>query len=113
MHEMSIAESLFEIIGEQIQKNSLTRVTVIRMRIGEMSGVVPDALEFAFEVLARGTPVEGARLEVTRIPMQGRCDECTREFPVENYFFECPGCGSGKVRVTAGEELSLDELEGE
>lgn len=113
MHEMSIAQSLFEIIEEEIGKNGLKRITAVRMKIGEMAAVVPESLEFCFEVLARGTPVEGAVLEMTVIPLTGRCGTCREEFTVRDYIFECPACRSADVTLVAGEELCLEELEGE
>lgn len=113
MHEMSIAQSLFEIINEEIRKNRFSRITAVRMKIGEMTAVVPESLEFCFEVLARGTPVEGADLEMTVVPVTGRCGSCGDEFAVENYCFECPGCKSVEINLIAGEELRIYELEGE
>jgi hydrogenase nickel incorporation protein HypA/HybF len=113
MHEMSIVQSLFEIIGEEVRKNDLARVTLVRMRVGEMSGLVPDSIEFCFEVLARETPVEGAKLEITVVPITGHCASCGCEFPVRDLNFTCPGCGGLDVDTVGGEELCLDELEGE
>ena len=113
MHEMSIVQSLFEIIEEAVRANGLERVTTVRMRVGEMAAVVPDSLEFCFEVLARGTPVEGARLDITVIPVSGTCSACRREFQVTDWLSACPGCGSASVALTGGDELCLDELEGE
>lgn len=110
---MSIAQSVFEIIEETMRKNDLTRVTAVRMRIGKMQAVVPDSLEFCFEVLARGTPVEGAVLEMTVVPLTGRCRTCGSEFGVEDLNFACPGCGGPDIDLTGGDELCLDELEGE
>ncbi len=110
---MSIAQSLLEIIGEAARKNDLGKVTVVRMRIGRMSAVVPEALEFCFEVMARGTPAEGAKLEVAVVPLSGECLACGRSFALEDLRFDCPECGSPSVRLTGGEELHLDELEGE
>lgn len=113
VHEMSIVQSLFEIIEEAMLANGLTRVTAVRMRVGEMAAVVPDSLDFCFEVLARGTRVEGAVLEMTVVPLTGKCGPCGREFPVVDYQFACPDCLSTSITLIGGEELCLDELEGE
>ena len=113
MHEMSIAMSLFQIIEEEIIRSNLSRVTLVRLRIGEMSTVVPEALEFCFGVLAEGTPVAGATLECDIVPITGLCRSCRREFTVEDYLFRCPDCRSAEVDMVTGEELCLAELEGE
>jgi hydrogenase nickel incorporation protein HypA/HybF len=113
MHEMSIAQSLFEIINEEVRRAELERVTVVRLRIGEMSTVVPDALEFCFEVLARDTVVEGASLECTMVPVTGSCLACGESFTIKDMLFKCPRCDSVDVEMTGGDELRIYELEGE
>jgi hydrogenase nickel incorporation protein HypA/HybF len=113
MHEMSIAESLIEIVEGAARGNGLRRVTVVRMRVGEMSGVVPSALEFCFDAVTRGTFAEGARLEIATVPVRGACTECRHGFDVRDNRFACPACGSPLVAVSGGQELSVDELEGE
>ena len=113
MHEMSIAQSLFEIINEEVRRAELDRITVVRLQIGEMSTVVPDALEFCFEVLARGTVVEGAALECTIVPVTGSCRTCGESFTIRDMFFKCTECDSVDIEMTGGDELRIYELEGE
>jgi hydrogenase nickel incorporation protein HypA/HybF len=110
---MSIALSLFQMIEEEMRRSDLNRVDLVRLKIGEMSAVVPEALEFCFEVVAEGTSVAGAILECDIVPLTGLCRSCRREFPVKDFLFRCPDCRSGEVEVVAGEELCLAELEGE
>jgi hydrogenase nickel incorporation protein HypA/HybF len=111
MHELSIMESALGLAVEQARQAGAKRVHVIRLRIGALSGVVPEALEFAFEALTPGTAAEGARLDVEHIPARFWCGTCTREFEAENMFPECPGCQRPSAELRAGREMELASLE--
>lgn len=87
------------------------RIHRLTMRIGPLSGVVPEALEFAFDVLAQGTIAEGAKLEVERVPIRCYCPTCRLEFQPEDFLYECPRCHDSRVEVHAGRELELASLE--
>jgi hydrogenase nickel incorporation protein HypA/HybF len=107
LHELSITQSMVELC----EKNADGRkVLSVIMEIGELSGVVPDAVEFCFEACSRDTLLDGARLIIERIPGQGRCG-CGAESPVSSYFDPCPVCGGFGMSVIAGEELRVRELE--
>lgn len=108
MHEMSITQSVVEICEKNAEGR---RVLAVTLEIGELSGVVPDAVEFCFEACAQGTLLEGARLIIERVPGRGECGTCGKEVPVRTYFDPCSACGAFGVRVTAGEELRVKELE--
>jgi hydrogenase nickel incorporation protein HypA/HybF len=86
------------------------KVVSVIMEIGELSGVVPDAVEFCFEACSSGTLLEGSRLIIERIPGRGRCG-CGAESPLSSYYDSCPGCGGFGLTVIAGEELRVRELE--
>ena len=76
MHEMSLAESVIEIVATAAERASAVHVNTIRLEIGELSCVGADALRFCFDAVARGTVAERARLEIIRIPGEGACDAC-------------------------------------
>lgn len=84
-----------------------TRVNTIRLTIGELTGIVPDALEFAFEALSRGTIAEGGSLEITLVPARSRCTECGNEFSHDGIDRRCPACGSFLCEVLGGDELII------
>jgi len=113
MHEMSIVEGLIAIISETAEKHRMTRIEKVNLRIGAMRQVVPDALQFAFEVLGEGTIAEGAKIHITEIPLRARCGSCGDEFTVEQYSFICPACGSSDVAVVEGKELYIESIEGD
>ena len=110
MHEMAIAEGIFDIAKEQAEREHSPRITKIGLLIGEMAGVEEDALRFCFSALVRGTLAEGAELSIARVPLVGRCAACGHEQPIEKYNFVCPACGGG-LGIVSGRELRVDYLE--
>ena len=111
MHEMSIAQSLLEIIREEMAKNDAKVLRSVRLHIGQLTAIVPESLSFCFEVMTAGTDLEGAKLIMEIIPLVGYCENCKKEFPIENYAFECPFCRSTEIKTISGEELSIVEME--
>src|SRR5688572_10215950 len=112
MHELSIAVSLIEVATEQIELRGLPRVEAVHLRLGDLSGVVPDALLFSFEVAAAGTLLQGARLEIERVPVTVHCGSCDadRELPSIQRLL-CPICGEPTPEVIRGREIELFALE--
>lgn len=117
MHELSIAESLLKIIGEEMEKHGVTRLTRVKIVCGQMSAIVPEALEMAFEVLTAGTPQEGAVIELEERPIRVRCRECGQEFSPskeEMYLMPCPHCDTELGHtLLSGKELYIEHIEAE
>jgi len=111
MHEMSIVENLLEIIQRHAPTNGAARVKVIRLRIGEMTAVVPESLRFCFEVASEGTVAQGADLQIESVPIVGHCQTCNSDFEVEADVFICPNCDSLSVELTSGNELDVVNVE--
>lgn len=107
MHELAIAESVVEAILERTGEKT---VTIIRIQIGQLSGVVTDAFEFSFELAAAGTPLEGAALEIERPGGVLHCRSCGRDDERDDLILLCD-CGSADVDVVAGRELQLTSVE--
>ena len=110
MHEMSIAESLVDLIEDEARNESFTQVRRIAVKIGALGHVEPAALQFCFDVVARGTVAEGASLHIETVPGAGWCPRCNRLVAIVQRYDPCPACGS-QVAMTAGNELRLAELE--
>jgi hydrogenase nickel incorporation protein HypA/HybF len=108
MHELAIAESIVRIASNHAGER---RVTKVELRVGALRQVVPSALEFSFELVAQGTPVEGAELEIEEVPVRGRCEDCGAESQIEGFPLRCERCGGLDLEVIAGEELSVESLE--
>ena len=118
MHEAGIAVNLIEAVQQRlaaepgVPPHALpSRVSVIHVRVGELSGVSPDALDFAFECLAATTPLAGARLVFDLVPLILACDACGQQSPVEDLVFRCGVCGSESTRIVSGRELEVRTLD--
>lgn len=111
MHEMSIAQSILKIALAEAMKNGARKIKVVRIRAGELRGIVPDQLSFFFEFLTKETPAEGAALEVEKVPIKAGCKSCEHIFMVQDFEFLCPECGSKDVDVIEGLELAVKEIE--
>lgn len=107
MHEVSMMQNTLDIAITQAQLNKATKIERLTMNIGELSGVIPEALEFAFEVLIQGTMAENAQLEIRNIPVVCYCQKCDRNFQPEEYIYECPQCQQICTNILTGRELEL------
>jgi hydrogenase nickel incorporation protein HypA/HybF len=108
MHEMSITQSVVEICEGHAGGR---RVIEVVLEIGELSGVVPDSIEFCFDACTRGTLLEGAKLTLEVVPGIGCCPSCARELPIKSLFDPCSSCGAFGLAIVTGEELRVKELE--
>ena len=106
MHELAIAESVVSTVLERTGG----RVRVVRLRVGRLSGVVPDALTFCFELAATGTALEGARLEIAEQAGRAHCRACDSDFAMRDEFLLCD-CGSADVELLSGRELQVTSVE--
>jgi len=111
MHELSIMQSVLHQVSEETRKAGSTKVHEIRLRVGTLSGVVAEALQFAFEAVAPGTPAEGAKLTIETVPARFWCDDCRSEFASPDMLAECPQCHKFSRELRAGRELELAALE--
>jgi hydrogenase nickel incorporation protein HypA/HybF len=111
MHEVVICEALLGQLATLAEEHGWTRLQRVRVRLGLLCGVVPDALEFAFEALTPGTLAEGAKLAIEHVPARFWCAKCLREFESDNMFAECRECHSLSGELRAGREMELASLE--
>lgn len=108
MHELAIAESIVTIAERHAAGRPVMRV---ELRIGHLRQVVPAALDFAFQLLTRGTVLDGAELAIEDVPARGRCRACRTETTMTGFPLACSACGGLDLEVLAGEELQVDSLE--
>lgn len=111
MHEMSIISGVIDAVVQPAKDAGALRVLSIRLRIGDMTEVVDEALEFAFGVLTEGTLCEGAELQVTKVHPRSLCFECGNEFDHDRFHRSCPQCGSYETQLLRGRELEIESIE--
>ena len=111
MHEMGITQGILAASFEAAEEAGATRITEIRVSVGELTEVMDFALQFAFESLTPGTMAEGAVLLVNHVPARSKCLECGTEFEHDRFEMICPNCGSFALESLSGRELQIDSIE--
>ncbi|AVV44081.1 hydrogenase maturation nickel metallochaperone HypA [Streptomyces sp. ID05-04B] len=112
MHEMSVALAVVDQVAEAAGRSAgVTAVRSVRLRVGELAGVVPDALAFSFELACAGTLLEGAELITEAVPGRARCTPCAHEWAVGMPpRLTCPACGATHTELLAGRELQIVDV---
>jgi len=111
MHEASIIESVLETATAEARKAGAVRIERLRLRVGILSGVVPEALEFAFAALKCDTIAAAATLEIQTVPATFRCLDCGTRPELAEMMFTCPACSGPLVVDSGGNQLELAQLE--
>mgnify|MGYP001192957698 CR=1 FL=1 len=112
MHELSIATGIIEIATKEASEKKLTHIEEIGVKVGALTGVNPDALQFAFEAARADTPLAAAELRIEYVEISGVCRTCGRDVRVVDYGFICEHCGSTDLEIKQGEELEITYLTG-
>lgn len=107
MHELGITRSVVAICTEHARGATVKRVT---LEIGQLSAVLPEAVRFCFDICAKGTPLEGAVLDIIEVPGGALCRDCGATVALAALYGRC-GCGSANLKLVAGEELKVKEME--
>jgi hydrogenase nickel incorporation protein HypA/HybF len=108
MHELSVATAVVE---TALRHADDRRVTAVTVRMGALRQVVPDSLRFYFEIVARDSECEGARLELIEVPARLRCSACGYGWEPSFPSFRCERCGSADTEVLSGQELEVEFIE--
>ena len=111
MHELSIARSVLEIVRQTIPENDWKDVQTVRLKIGDVSGVVPESLDFSFSAIASDTPFVNAKLEIERVPFSLHCNKCGRQSTNYSGLIVCQYCTSMDTTILSGTELLVSEIE--
>jgi hydrogenase nickel incorporation protein HypA/HybF len=111
MHEMSLAESVLQIIEEAAFDQDFQHVRSVILEIGQLAAVEKDAMRFCFDAVMQGSVAEGALLEIIEFPGAGWCEECASTVQISEQPAACPQCGGYRVRATGGMEMRVKALE--
>jgi len=107
MHELAITQSVVDMV---VERTAGRRVGLVRLDVGALSGVVPDAMQFCYELLTDGTSLEGSTLVIEQTPGAAHCRTCGQDFALDDLILLCP-CGSADVDLVAGRELRVLSVE--
>ena len=112
MHEMGIALQIIQIAQESIPADLRgARVERIRLKVGQLAGVVPDSLRFCFEAVSQDTPLAGAQLHIEEVAVVARCQDCGHRWTITAPAFVCEKCHSGALTLLSGRELDIEAID--
>jgi hydrogenase nickel incorporation protein HypA/HybF len=104
-------QSTLQLAEEHALKAGGTAISRICIRVGAVSGVVPESLEFAFDVLKIGTLAKSASLQIERVTAEFHCPQCRSSKQLDEVRFDCPDCGALMTLGPGGADLELSHLE--
>lgn len=111
MHELGAAHEILALVQHYVPEADARRVRAVRVRVGDLAGIVVPSLDFCFEAIVAGTPWREARLVVERVPARAGCLECGGVFATQAPGAGCPVCGAARVRMVSGHELHVDAVD--
>lgn len=111
MHELGIAQNILDIVQQSVPDGQVSAVKKIRIRVGRLSGVVPDSLEFCIKALLSETGMKQAGLAMETMPTVSLCRDCRQKFTVDDFVFSCPACKSANLELISGKELEVVDIE--
>lgn len=108
---MSIAQDILEIVSQYVPPEQMSAVRAVRLKLGALSGIVAESLEFCFSAIVADTPLEQANLYIERVPTRADCPDCGNSFLIDDPVFLCSRCGGAGIRLVSGTELQVVEIE--
>jgi hydrogenase nickel incorporation protein HypA/HybF len=111
MHEMGITQGILAAAVEAAEREGATKINEIDISVGDLTEIVEDALQFAFEAMRGETMAAQAVLVVTHVAPRSRCMTCTTEFEHDKYDMTCPKCESFMIETLTGRELRIDSID--
>jgi len=110
MHEFSLVLNIIDIVTEYAVKENAKEVKEVEIEVGELSGVVYDALEFALQAAVKGTLMEHSSVQINLIKGLARCTECLHEYETDSLFKPCPECKNCAPDIIGGKELRVKSI---
>ena len=111
MHELSITQSMFELVIEQAKKEKASKVTSVNLVIGEITGVVSESVQFYFDLLSKDSIAENTQLNIKMVPCVVHCRKCNRNSNLDKSEYICPYCKRHELEIISGEELFVESIE--
>ena len=111
MHELAITEGIIKAAVPEAERAGAKRILEIRLKVGELSGVIPECIQEYFNIASAGTIAEGAKIAVERLPVTVRCNACGYEGAIDRRRIRCSACGGMDIKLISGREYYVDSLE--
>ncbi len=111
MHEVSIAEEIRDIVLEKLKEHKASKVSKIKLMIGELTTIVPEALKFALEIVSDKTAMQGAKIQIKTVKTKVKCLKCKRKFKAVDFDYACRACKSQDVRIIEGKEMIIKTID--
>jgi len=112
MHEMGLASEIVRIVTESIPVEMAgSRVARVNLKVGRLAAVVPQSLRFCYDIVAKGTPAEGSRLNILEVAVEARCNGCQHQWEIDEPVFVCPQCRGTSIEMLSGRELDIESIE--
>ena len=111
MHELPVTQSIVRIASEEAKKNNVKIVKEIRIKVGKLTGLIPNCIQYYFDIISKGTVVEGAKLNIEKLPIRIKCNNCGKESIIEVNSYSCSFCNSNDIKIIGGNEFYIESLE--
>lgn len=111
MHEYSLTKQIVKIVNDTAAGNNAVKVYSVSLVLGENSAVIPDSVQLYYDMIAAGTPAEGAEIKVRYVKSQMHCPVCNKNFIRPRFSFECPDCGTLGNPTETGNEFYVESVE--
>ncbi len=111
MHELTVTQSLLDIALRHAEKAEAKKIAALYLVIGQMASIVDDSVEFYWDMIAKDTIAEGAKLHFRRIPTVFLCLDCNNQFSPSAGMILCPSCNSSHLKIVSGEEFYVEAID--
>lgn len=111
MHELAVTQGIIKICNDEANKHKFKRILNINIKVGELSGLIPECISFYFNEISKNTVADGANLKVKKIPLRYKCMDCGYEGEIQVGEYTCKECGGLQIKFINGRELYIDTME--
>jgi hydrogenase nickel incorporation protein HypA/HybF len=113
VHELALSQRILDVVLQGARAERLRSISQVVLEVGAVAAVTAPGLRSCFELVAEGTPAEGAELVVELVPVRMRCRTCTLELELVGRPTSCPSCGAGAPEIVGGREVRVRSCTGE
>ena len=111
MHELSVTESILKICKSEAEKHKFNKILNINIKVGELTGLIPECISFYFNEVSKNTVAEGTSINISKVPLRYKCKNCSHESYMKNKEYKCSLCGSSHIKLLNGREFYIDTME--